>query len=125
MTWNLEGFTRNAYNLKYFSTYYKPDPIFISEPQIYQNDVKTPMALLQGEYCFALNSADKYDPELPLVKTKAHGGTMILWKSCHDPYLSLHPVSSPSILPVIFNPPHSSVSIHVAVYCLSPNTRTR
>ena len=74
------------------------------------------MVHLQGEYCFVLNSHDKYDPELPLVKTKANGGTMVLWKVCHDPYISLHPVSSPSILPVIFNPPHSLLSIHVAVY---------
>ena len=43
------------------------------------------MVALQGEYCFALNSHDKYDPELPLVKTKANGGTMVLWKVCHDP----------------------------------------
>ena len=71
---------------------------------------------LQGEYCYALNSADKYDPELPLVKPKAHGGTMVLWKVCHDPYISLHPVSSPSFLPLIFNPPNHPVSVHVAVY---------
>ena len=74
------------------------------------------MVALQGEYCFALNSHDKYDPELPLVKTKANGGTMVLWKVCHDPYISVHPVSSPSILPIIFNPPQSLLSIHVAVY---------
>ena len=41
---------------------------------------------------------------------------MVLWKVCHDPYISVHPVSSPSILPIIFNPPQSLLSIHVAVY---------
>ena len=41
---------------------------------------------------------------------------MVLWKQCHDPYISLHPVSSPSILPVIFSPPGSPVSLHISVY---------
>ena len=38
------------------------------------------MLHLRGEYDFALNSADLLDPELPLVKAKAHGGTMVMWK---------------------------------------------
>ena len=41
---------------------------------------------------------------------------MVLWKVCHDPYISLHPVSSPSFLPLIFNPPNHPVSVHIAVY---------
>ena len=116
MTWNLEGFSRNVYNLKYFAAHHQIDFVFISEPQIYQCDVELSMASLKGEYCYALNSADKYDQELPLVKPKAHGGTMILWKVSHDPYISVHPVSSASILPIIFNPPDSPTSIHIAVY---------
>ena len=92
------------------------DLIFICEPQIYQCDVDLNMNHLQGEYCHALNSTDKYDPDLPLVKPKAHGGTMVLWKIQHDPYISVHPVSSAAILPVIFNPTNSPTSIHIAVY---------
>ena len=38
----------------------------------------------QGEYKCSLNSDDKYDPELPLVKSKAHGGTLAMWKLEHD-----------------------------------------
>ena len=93
-----------------------PDLIFISEPQIYQNDVEQVMMYLRGEYNFALKSADKYDPDLPLVKSKAYGGTMLLWKLCHDPFITIHPVSSPSILPVIFSPPGCPTSVHVSVY---------
>ena len=74
------------------------------------------MQPFRGEYSYSLNSADKYDPDLSLVKARAHGGTMILWKTCHDPYISLHPVSTPAILPLIFSPPSNSVSIHVCVY---------
>ena len=85
-------------------------------PQIYLNDVDVPMAYLQGSYSYSLNSQDKYDPELPLMKPKAFGGTMILWKLSLDPYVTIHPVSSPAILPIIFTPPNSPASIHVAVY---------
>ena len=74
------------------------------------------MVHLRGEYNFNLNSADKYDPELPLVKPKAYGGTMVLWKLCLDSSVTIHPVSSPSILPIIFSPPNNPVSIHVSVY---------
>ena len=74
------------------------------------------MVHMRGEYHFALNSADKYDPELPIVKAKATGGTMVLWKVCHDPSIRIHPVSSPSILPIIFSPPNCPTSIHISVY---------
>ena len=63
-----------------------------------------------------MNSPDKNDPELPLIKSKAHGGTMVLWKTKHDPYIDIHPVVSSAFLPVIFNPPGSILSIHIAVY---------
>ena len=116
MTWNIEGLVRNIHNLRHFTILHKPDLIFISEPQIYQNDVELTMVHLRGEYNFALNSADNYDPELPLVKPRAFGGTMVLWKLCHEPSVSIHPVSSPSILPLIFSPPNNPVSIHISVY---------
>ena len=74
------------------------------------------MAHLRGEYCFALNSADLLDPELPLVKAKAHGGTMVMWKHCHDPYIKVCKSSSTSALPFIFSPPGNPPSIHVSIY---------
>ena len=116
MTWNIEGLFRNIFGLKHFISIHSPDLIFISEPQIYQNDVNMAMLHLQGEYNFALNSADSFDPELPLIKPKATGGTMVMWKHCHDPFISVHPTSSPAILPVIFSPPDSPLSVHVSIY---------
>ena len=74
------------------------------------------MLHLRGEYDFALNSADLLDPELPLVKAKAHGGTMVLWKHCHDPFIKVCQSSSTSALPFIFSPPGSPPSIHVSIY---------
>ena len=74
------------------------------------------MEYLRGEYSYSLNSMDVQDPELPLVKSKAFGGSMILWKHCLDPYITVHPVNTSSILPIIFNPPNNPVSIHISVY---------
>ena len=116
MSWNIEGLAKNIHNLKHFINIHLPDLIFISEPMVFQHDIDLVMMPLRGEYNVSVNSADKFDPELPLVRSRAHGGTMALWKLCHDPYISIHPVSSCSILPIIFSPPGSPTSIHVSVY---------
>ena len=116
MTWNVEGLRRNAFHLKYLSELHKPDIIFISEPQVFLSDVDLILSHLRGYYCWSLNSMDKHDPELPLAKTRAHGGTLILWKCVHDPYIVIHPVFSSSFLPILFQPPNSPLSIHVCIY---------
>ena len=116
MSWNIEGLSRNVFNLKHFTDLYQPDLVFLSEPQIYSCDLAQTMKYLSGAYASSLNSADIYDPELPLVKSKANGGTMVLWKRRHDPHIKLYPVQTPAFLPVIFQPPGSAPSIHIAVY---------
>ena len=75
MSWNIEGLARNIYNLKHFINIHLPDLVFISEPMIFQHDIDLDMMPLRGEYNFSVNSADKFDPELPLVRSRAHGGT--------------------------------------------------
>ena len=87
-----------------------------SGPEIFSNDVDLVMQYLRGEYCYYLNSEDKHDPELPMVTTKAHGGTMILWKHNLDPFINVHPVSTTAFLPIIFNPPNNPTSIHICIY---------
>ena len=74
------------------------------------------MQYFHGEYKYSLNSEDILDPDLPLSKSRAHGGTMILWKANLDPYITVHPVRSTAFLPVIFSPPNGPPSIHVAIY---------
>ena len=74
------------------------------------------MKYLYGEYCYSLNSSDKYDLELPMTKSRAHGGTMILWKTCYDPFVLVHPVQTSSYLPIIFHPPGGLLSIHISIY---------
>ena len=116
LSWNIEGLSRNVFNLKHFSDLYQPDLVFLSEPQIHSCNLAQTLKHLSGAYASSLNSADIYDPELPLVKSKAHGGTMVLWKRQYDPCIKLHPVQTTAFLPSIFHPPGSIPSIHIAVY---------
>ena len=116
ISWNIESVVRNIFNLKYFLDKYLPDMVFLSEPQAYSCNLDLAAKPLSGSYNFELNSKDKLDPDIPLMKTKAHGGTMILWKAELDPYVAVHPVSSTAFLPVIFDPPGALRSIHIAVY---------
>ena len=83
---------------------------------MYSCNVNSVLKHLLGEYSFTLNSEDKYDPDLPLIKSRAHGGTMVLWKTLHDPYIEIYPVVTSAFLPVIFKPPGSIASIHIAIY---------
>ena len=116
ITWNIEGIFRNAHSLKHVANVHDVDFIFISEPMCFQNDIGNVMQYLRGEFHYSLNSSDKYDPELPLIKAKSNGGSMVLWRNRLDPYVIIHPVSSPAILPIIFNPPGNPTSIHICVY---------
>ena len=68
---------------------YKPNLVFLSEPQLYQCDANNVFQYLEGEYCWHLNSADLNDPELPLMKSRAHGGTAALWQKDLDPYIEV------------------------------------
>ena len=74
------------------------------------------MSLFRGEYCWELNSEDRYDQDIALRKSRATGGTMVMWKSSLDKYVQAHPVVSTSFLPVIFTPPGYPVSVHIALY---------
>ena len=90
--------------------------VFLSEPQIHSCNLEQAMKHFRGSYSASLNSADKYDPELPLLQSRAHGGTLVMWKCQYDPHITLHPVQSTAFLPVLFHPPGSALSVHIAVY---------
>ena len=90
--------------------------VFLIEHQTYLCDLEDLTKPLKDIYKFSSNSADKLDPNLPLVKSKAYGGTMVLWKSSLDAFISVHQVSSSSFLPIFFHPPGTCLTIHFAVY---------
>ena len=74
------------------------------------------MKFLEGDYTFSLNSKDMHDNTLPLISSKANGGTMVLWKLQLDPFITIHPVPNSSFLPLVFQPPNLKPSIHISIY---------
>ena len=88
----------------------------LSEPQLFQCDAKQILQYVEGEYCWHLNSDDLSDPELPTVKSRAHGGTLMLWLKELDPYIEVINTKNTAFLPIILNMPGLRVSIHVSIY---------
>ena len=107
---------RNIYNLKHFVTKFRPDFIFLTEPQLHSCDIDLVMQYFKNDFLSSLNSADKYDPDIPLTSSRAKGGTMVLWRYELDAYVTVYPVKTTSILPLIFTPPGFQGSIHICIY---------
>ena len=105
-----------AYSLKLLVNLVSPSLILLNETQLFQFQLAEAMDLFKGEYCCSLNSEDLYDPETGLVSTRAHGGTMILWKKALDKFITVLPLCTPSFLPVLIQPPECLPSIHIAMY---------
>ena len=102
--------------LKNVLSSYKVGLACISEPQLFQCDTYQIFQYLEGEYCWHLNSEDLLDPELPLVKTRAHGGTLMIWLKELDPYVEVITNTSTAFLPIILKMPGLKTSIHVSIY---------
>ena len=102
------------HNLNHFLTAYSPDIIFLSEPQIYSCDVGSLMDFFRDRYSFLLNSEDKYDDALPLRRSHAHGGTMMMWRNDLHPFIEPVTVTTSAFLPIIFHPPGGSLSANEA-----------
>ena len=116
LTWNIEGIKRNVFSLVEVLTSEKSSLVFLSEPQVYQCVMANIVQYLDHDYCSSLNSEDIMDPELPLLKSKAKGGTMVLWRKWLDPHIKVIPVSTASFLPIVLTLPGCQPSVHVAVY---------
>ena len=120
MTWNIEGFSRNLHSLKFLSIQFKPSLIFLSEPQLLQCDAATLLQTFQGCYNFHLNSEDLHVPEIAQTKSKTNGGTMILWQTSLDPFVTVIQTTSPSVTAVLFDVPGYSLPTS---WYISPNSR--
>ena len=93
-----------------------PDLIFLSEPQAFQCDIALLTKPFLGKYSVLLNSEETSNPELALDSPKAHGGTLVMWKTELDPYVLPLPTTSPAFLPILLQIPGYSPSIHIALY---------
>ena len=65
-------------------------------------------------------------PNYPLsIKNRSIGGTMILWKSSLDQFVTVLPKVSASFLAILFHPPGSPPSIHVSLYLPTSGKETQ
>ena len=115
-SWNIEGLRRNIHSLKHFIGLYDPHLIFLSEPQIFQCDIDSLFKTLEGQFSFHLNSEDLLHPELALEHHKAKGGTLALWTSSLDPYVTVIPTLSSSVLAIALAIPNLVISCHICIY---------
>ena len=116
MSWNIEGIRNSSFGLQHFIDLHSPSLIFISEPQSYQCDISSTLQNISPSYSYHLNSEDLFDEYLPLVKSKAKGGTLLLWSSELDPYITILPTPTSAILPCRVSLPGLIISYHICIY---------
>ena len=116
LSWNVEGLKRNIFSLAHFLDRYKPCLTFLSEPLIFSCDINAVMKTTLPNYNFHLNSEDLYNSALPLEKARAKGGTLLLWPSHLDPFITILPAPSASILPCRLRLPGRITSYHICIY---------
>ena len=88
----------------------------LSEPNIFQHELKAVTRLLNGQYCMYLNTEDLYDPELAMSRSRLVGGTMVLWEPNLDPYVSIHPTGTSSFTVLILQIPGYQISVQISLY---------
>ena len=116
ITWNCEGLSRNKFNLKQIVDLEKPSFIFLSESWTHLPDSLLATDTLNTDFCFYLNSEDRHDELLSLHNSRAHGGTMTLWRKELDPYVTILEPTSSRILVLVLDVPGFQVSIHINIY---------
>ena len=63
-----------------------------------------------------LNSDDIYDPDLPLLKNRAHGGTLTLWKAELDPFITILASETSRITAIVLDLPGLVTTVHINIY---------
>ena len=113
ISWNIKGAKRGAHSLAHFAKIHYSAIMFLSEPQLFKCDVSLALAPLLPTYCHHFNSEDEYYPELALDRRHAHGGTLALWHSALDPFISILPTTSPVVLRLLLSIPGLSPSWNI------------
>ena len=116
LTWNIEGLSRNLYNLYQLTRDEDPSLIHISEPWIHLSDTPLALQMFLPNYKFFLNSEDRHDSLLSLSKSRAHGGTLVLWKKELDPFITVLVPETSRILTIIIEKPGYQTSAHITIY---------
>ena len=83
---------------------------------LHQSDLPPLLLPFKGRYEFHLNSEDIYAEDLPLAKSRAHGGTMVLWHTSISPFVTVLPSKSPSFQSILMKMPGTVISVHTVLY---------
>ena len=102
--------------MKYFTELLTPSIIFLTEPQVFECDVSSIFEPMKATHRFHLNSEDVFNDSLALEKSKAQGGTMLVWSLSIDPYVTIMPTSTSAILPCMLKLPGLVTSYHFCIY---------
>ena len=102
-------------DLKTIVDQYSPDLLFLSEPWLFQSDLPNIKKIFPG-YIAILNSDDKFDPDIALQSTRAHGGCLVLYKHSLEPFIREIGIESSRILPLYLCVPGYPRSAHFAIY---------
>lgn len=62
------------------------------------------------------NSDDKFDNDIPLQVSRAHGGILTLFKKQFEPYVTEIKIESSRIQPIQVNIPGYQTSYHINIY---------
>ena len=116
LTWNIEGLSRNVFNLVQMLHQEDPSFAFISEPWLHLADAPTALDQHLPQYNYFLNSEDRHDPLLSLARSRAHGGTLAIWKKEIDAYVTVIEPSSSHVLALLLDRPGYRPSVHITVY---------
>ena len=90
--------------------------MFLSEPWLFQADLPRATELLSSQYKMFLNSDDLYDPQLPLLQNRAHGGTLTMWKAELDHLVTILPSETSRITTLVLDPPDTLTTVHINIY---------
>ena len=90
-----------------------------------QCDASSLLQPFRGCYSFHLNSEDLHIPEIALSHNKAKGGTMIMWLSSLDPFVSIIPTQSACLAAILLNIPGYCITAHVAIYLPTSGQETQ
>ena len=93
-----------------------PTLIFIAEPWLHLPDAPLAMNEYLHMYNYYLNSEDRHDTLLSLSKSRAHGGTLAIWKKELDAYVTVLEPPSSHILTLLLEKPGFQTTIHISVY---------
>ena len=99
-SWNIEGARCGASTLSSLLSLHTPALMFLA------------LACLKPTYCHHLNGEDALLPD----QRRAWGGTLAMWHSSLDPFVSILPTTSSSVLSLLLSVPGLTPSLHIGLY---------